>query len=136
MKVDGACLCGEVSFEAEVDPRLVFVCHCTDCQTHSGSAFRTIAVSERDTFRLLSGEVREYLKRAESGAQRALGFCPSCGTALYGGPGPGERGPLSLRTGVLQQRGSLRPVAQLWCRSAQGWLDELGTLPRVDEQSG
>ncbi len=136
MQVDGACLCGAVSFRAEVEPGRVFVCHCTDCQTHSGTAFRTTALTDRDAFELLSGEIREYVKTAESGASRALGFCPACGTALYGGPGPGTRGPLSLRTGALRQRDALPPVAQVWCRSAQAWLERLDKLPRIERQPG
>jgi len=40
MKIDGACHCGEVKYEAEVDPEKVAICDCTDCQSLSGSAFR------------------------------------------------------------------------------------------------
>ncbi len=40
MKIDGHCYCGEITFEAEVDPNGLNICHCTDCQTLSGSAFR------------------------------------------------------------------------------------------------
>src|SRR5689334_18981220 len=39
MKIDGRCHCGEITFEAEVDPDALHICHCTDCQTLSGSAF-------------------------------------------------------------------------------------------------
>ena len=31
MKVDGACHCGSIRYEAEVDPAKVIICHCTDC---------------------------------------------------------------------------------------------------------
>ena len=40
MKVEGACHCGRIAFEAEIDPARVSVCHCADCQTLTGSAFR------------------------------------------------------------------------------------------------
>jgi len=40
MKIDGGCLCGHITYEAEIDPAQVSICHCTDCQTLSGSAFR------------------------------------------------------------------------------------------------
>jgi hypothetical protein len=40
MKIDGHCHCGEITFTAEVDPEALNICHCTDCQTLSGSAFR------------------------------------------------------------------------------------------------
>ena len=136
MKIDGSCICGETRFEADVNPGQVFVCHCTDCQTHSGSAFRTIVRAEQDAFALTAGSVQVYEKRAESGRIRSLAFCPECGTPIYGGPGPGESGFLSLRVGAIRQRDQLRPIAQIWCRSAQPWLDTLGDLPRIETQPG
>ena len=41
MKVDGGCHCVYIKYEAEIDPEKVSICHCTDCQTGSGSAYRT-----------------------------------------------------------------------------------------------
>ena len=40
MKVDGGCHCGSITFEAEIDPAAVALCHGTDCQRLSGTAFR------------------------------------------------------------------------------------------------
>ena len=37
MKIEGGCHCGYIAYEAEVDPERVLICHCTDCQTLSGS---------------------------------------------------------------------------------------------------
>ena len=39
MKIDGACHCGFIAYEAEADPEMTGICHCTDRQTLSGSAF-------------------------------------------------------------------------------------------------
>jgi hypothetical protein len=35
MKIDGGCHCGAVRYEARISPKLVTICHCTDCQTIS-----------------------------------------------------------------------------------------------------
>ncbi|MGB0630429.1 MAG: GFA family protein, partial [Alphaproteobacteria bacterium] len=40
MKINGSCVCGSITYEAEVDPDKVGLCNCTDCQKFSGSAFR------------------------------------------------------------------------------------------------
>lgn len=133
MQIDGSCLCGSVSFEATVDPRRVFICHCTDCQTQSGP-FRTIVGANPGSFELNSGKLKVYEKKAEGGATRRLAFCPDCGTSIYGGPPDGEPGFLSLRVGPIRQRSELHPVAQLWCRSSQSWLEGLGDLPRIATQ--
>ena len=40
MHIDGGCHCGFIKYEAEIDPNAVRICHCTDCQTLTGSAYR------------------------------------------------------------------------------------------------
>ena len=134
MKIDGGCHCGYITYQAEVDPNEVKVCHCTDCQSLSGSAFRTIVFAAEDTFKLLSGEPKTYIKTAESGARRAQVFCPECGTHIYAtsvGEGPKTFG---VRVGTARQRAELRPTTQIWCRSAQDWVMDLGSVRKVDKQ--
>ena len=55
MEIDGHCHCGRISFEAEVDPNAVTICHCTDCQTLTGSAFRANISAPAVRFVLRSG---------------------------------------------------------------------------------
>jgi hypothetical protein len=83
MKIDGGCHCGYITYVAEIDPDKVGICHCTDCQTLSGSAFRVSVPAAREAFSLRGGEPKIYVKTAESGAKRAQGFCPECGTPIY-----------------------------------------------------
>lgn len=134
MKIDGECHCGNITYEAEVDPDNVGICHCTDCQTLSGSAFRTGVPAREQDFRLLSGQPKIYVKTAQSGAKRAQGFCPECGTQIYATSI--EDGPkvYRIRVGTARQRDDLVPKAQIWCRSSQGWLADLDSIRRVEEQ--
>jgi hypothetical protein len=37
MKIDGRCHGGYITYEAEIDPEKVMICHCADCQDLSGS---------------------------------------------------------------------------------------------------
>ena len=83
MQVTGECHCGYVTYEAEVDPETVRVCHCTDCQKLTGTMFRATIASLPATFRLTSGTPKVYIKTAESGNRRAHAFCPECGTPIY-----------------------------------------------------
>ena len=134
MHVDGSCHCGAIRFEAEIEPSRVGICHCTDCQTFSSSAFRASVFVSEDHFRLLDGSPAIYDKVAESGAARALAFCATCGTHVYGttqGDGPIF---YSVRVGTLAQRAELRPAAQVWCRSAVTWLDELSDVREIQTQ--
>jgi hypothetical protein len=136
MKIDGGCVCGEVTYEAEVDPEKVGLCNCTDCQKFSGSAFRMSVPASDSEFRLLTGELKVYVKTAESGGKREQAFCPECGTHFYStsvGEGPKL---LRLRTSTANQRDQLVPRSQGWMRSAQAWLADLPGLPGVDKQPG
>lgn len=130
MKIDGACHCGNITFEAEVDPQKVLICHCTDCQTLSGAAYRTVA-PVTSQFRLLSGELKIYIKTAEDGTPREQSFCPDCGTPIYAGPVEGVSGMLGLRVGAIRQRDQLAPHKQYYCDSAQDWVQDLSAVTAV-----
>ncbi len=134
MKIDGRCHCGFIAYRAQVDPESAAICHCTDCQTLSGTAFRTIVMAPDESVEMLGGAPKVYIKTGESGRAREQTFCPECGTPIYSAaPGPGPR-LLSFRLGTVLQRDELAPRRQIWCRSAQAWLPELGSLPQNQTQ--
>ncbi len=133
MKIDGGCHCGNITFVAEIDPDKVTVCHCTDCQVQTGSAFRVVVRAPREMFELRGGKPKTYIKTAESGTKRVQAFCPECGTPIYS-TNVGEPQVFGLRIGTIRQRGELRPKRQQWCRSALGWVMDLRALPQVAKQ--
>jgi len=55
MKLHGQCHCGAITHEAEVEASTVNVCHCPDCQTLTGSAFRANIRAPAQDFSFLSG---------------------------------------------------------------------------------
>jgi len=134
MKIDGRCHCGNITFEADVDPATVTICHCTDCQNLTGSAFRANVQTPAESFVLLGGQPKIYIKTtAESGTRRAHAFCPDCGTPIYAAAV--NRPPTySLRIGTLRQRAELGPRRQVWCRSALPWSMDLGAIAQFDRQ--
>ena len=129
MEIDGKCLCGHVSYSAEIDPERVVICHCTDCQRHSASAFGVVVAIANDNFNLLTGSLKTYVKTADSGTKRALTFCPECGTRIYAktvGEGTSFWG---LRVGSINQRDELTPKLQVFQRSAMSWLGQIAEIP-------
>ena len=134
MNVEGSCHCGQITFEAEIDPEAVRVCHCTDCQTLTGSAYRVTVQAAASSFVLRSGAPKTYIKTADSGATSHQLFCPQCASPLYStsvGAGPRT---VNLRLGTARQRAELRPRAQYWCRSAQEWATVHETSRRFETQ--
>ena len=134
MKIDGGCFCGHVTYRALIDPSTVAICHCTDCQQHAASAYGVVVGIVDEQFELLSGELKTYVKTADSGTKRALAFCPECGTRIHAktvGEGSAFFG---LRTGTINQRDELTPSRQLWCRSALPWTMDIRAIPKIETQ--
>jgi hypothetical protein len=133
MKVEGSCHCGQISFDADIDPHTVRICHCTDCQTLTGSVYRVNVQTPAAGFVLRSGTPRIYIKTAESGNKRAHAFCPNCGTPIYA-TDPHEPQSYSIRVGVLKQRAELRPTTQSWYRSALPWVTDIRDVRQIERQ--
>ena len=129
MHIDGHCHCGHVRYEAEIDPEEVSICHCTDCQQLTGSAYRvTVSVAKHD-LRLTGNAPKLYNKRADNGKTRLQYFCPECGSPLFT-TGEGEDAAVwGIRLGTITQRRELSPKRQIWCRSALPWVDDIAGLP-------
>jgi hypothetical protein len=133
MKITGSCHCQAIQYEAEVDPDAASVCHCTDCQVLSGTAFRVSVRAAEGTFRITAGEPRIYVKTAESGRQREQAFCERCGSPIYAtSPGPEPR-VYSIRAGTIHERAELTPNRQIWARSKLPWLHALPALDRIEK---
>jgi hypothetical protein len=133
VKVDGRCHCGRIRYEAEVDPEAVGICHCSDCQTLTGSAFRVTVQAPAASF-VLQGQPKIYVKTADSGRQRAHAFCPDCGSPVYAAALK-DTPTYSLRVGQLRQRAQLgAPKRQIWCQSALPWSMDLRSIEKLDRQ--
>ena len=128
MKAHGACFCGQITYEAELDTDRILICNCTDCQTLSGSAFRTVAFTTENGFTLLSGELKVYVKIADSGNRRQQ----AAGIAAHPSMRP-RAGPFyGLRVGTIAQRDQLVPKVHIFNRSKQQWLDRIPALPTIE----
>jgi hypothetical protein len=133
MDISGSCHCGRIAYDAVVDPERVTICHCTDCQALTGSAYRVSVPTALEAFRLRRGTPRIYIKTGDSGARRAQAFCPDCGSPLYtyAADNPTTYG---LRVGCIEQRRALPPKKRIWCRSALDWSLDLRGLETRDRE--
>lgn len=134
MHIDGACHCGNITYEAEIDPEAVSICHCADCQTLTGTAYRVNVRVKRRDLTLHGGAPTVYIKTAESGAKRAHAFCPACGTPMYSTSTEADPQVYGLRVGTARQRAQLPPKKQGWCRSAMPWSASIEALPKTMTQ--
>jgi hypothetical protein len=120
----GGCLCGAVRYELAADPLTLYVCHCTDCQTATGSSFVLSMPVPRDAIVLLQGRPELVEADLADGRKKRGNRCPVCATNVWGAP---VRFPqlLNLHPGTLDDTRWLEPVGHIWTRSAQPWLRAL-----------
>jgi len=133
LKVHGSCHCGGVTYEALVDPETTGICHCTDCQQLTGSAYRVSVPAVEGSLQLSSGQPAIYVKVGDSGSRRAQAFCRNCGSPLYtyDADNPGVHG---LRVGCIEERARLTPIRQKYCRSALPWTQDLSGMEKRETE--
>lgn len=120
-ELTGGCLCGAVRYALRDGIRFrPYACHCTDCQSRTGSAF-----SEHLLFVLadlvLEGELDAGEYAQPSGARSRIVGCARCKARIYA-TNDQRQGMASLRCGTLDDSASLIPAAHIWVRSKQPWI--------------
>lgn len=79
-----SCACGQASITVAGDPLMHGVCHCTNCQRRTGSAFGISAYFARSSVVAQTGETTVYaFHHAQQGHDQARHFCSRCGTTLF-----------------------------------------------------
>lgn len=127
-EIKGGCLCGAVRYSASGDPAFVGVCHCRDCQKFSGSAF-AIVVGVPKAALSVQGTLSTFTKPGDSGKPIHRRFCPTCGSAIAD---EAEAMPdiVMLSGGTLDDPSGLQPAMQIYCDSAQPWVQLGGAMKR------
>ncbi|SDY61489.1 GFA family protein [Citreimonas salinaria] len=120
LPLTGGCQCGAVRYAIGSAPLTFYVCHCTDCQRQSGSAFGEslqVRVADLDA----QGDTAAFERVAGSGRRMRCTFCPACGTRLWHARAEGSDF-ASLKAGTLDDTGWLRPAAHIFTASRQPWV--------------
>lgn len=106
--MQASCQCGSLTAQIQdgAEP-MVVACHCIDCQKRSGSPFGTMAYYPED-YVAVAGEAREYVRPTDSGNTFTTGFCPDCGSTLYG-KASGFPGIVGVTIGTIGEQ-ALLPV--------------------------
>ena len=133
MRIDGRCHCGLITYEAEVTERQ------RSAIARIVRSFRvrlTSVVAKPGNFRLLSGELKTYVKVGDSGRRRTQTFCGNCGSPIYSTSADDQPTGYNVRIGTIRQRDQFVPRAQIWCRSAQRWTTGLNDIPGEEREGG
>jgi hypothetical protein len=120
LPLTGGCQCGKVRYEISGPLRRLFICHCRECQKQSASAFAISAMFSSAGMRHLTGEVRQWSRRTESGWTLVSSFCPACGSRLWDGDKDHEE-EVCVKGGSLDAPLDLNEAIHIWtCRKLPG----------------
>src|SRR5262245_58733642 len=119
MKISGQCLCGAVRYSGEAEPAFQAKCYCTDCRKTSAAGHAAMMGFRSDAI-AITGAVKAFRSKADSGAQVARAFCPACGAGIYS---TNERMPglIFLRASTLDDPGLFSPQMIVWAARATAW---------------
>jgi len=118
-KLIGGCLCGEVRYEADAEMLMAYNCHCRDCQHLSGTGHLSVFAVPSASLSV-SGELKFYKKRGDSGNIVSMGFCPNCGSNILGKP-DGAPDVIAIAAGSLDDPSQYLPTLDIFTDSAPAW---------------
>lgn len=120
-------MCGAVRYECRAAPVVSGFCHCRRCQQLSGTAFAAVMAVPTDALKI-TGKVTYYESPADSGATVRNGFCPTCGSRLFG-KSSNMPALIAIMVGSLDKPQEFRPGMHVFTEGAQPWDKIGGELP-------
>ncbi|MCB6182062.1 GFA family protein [Leeia sp. TBRC 13508] len=118
---EGQCQCGDIQYKVTGEALTLFACHCTECQKQSSSAFGMGLWVEQESVEISGKDLKSWTRKLPSGREMECLFCPTCGSRLFH-HGKGQEDLISIKAGTLNQTNQLQPVAHIWTKSKQPWV--------------
>lgn len=128
----GGCQCGAVRYQISEEPLALYVCHCTNCQHQSASAFGMSLKVKSTSARFTKGTLKTFQLAGDSGQPKTGAFCPDCGTRLYHSAGPTAPS-MTIKHGTLDDKYAFKPTAHIWMRSKQPWVSVPDGMPQFEK---
>lgn len=132
-ELTGGCLCGAVRYTLSEGFRFrPYACHCTDCQSRTGSAFSEHMLVARQDI-AIDGDLDSGSYRQPSGAESTIWGCAICKVRIFA-ENSTTPGFASLRCGTLDRSSEIVLAAHLWVGSKQDWIIIPDGVPALAEQ--
>ena len=119
-EITGGCLCGKVRYTATAAPLFQGVCHCTDCQRQTGTAYSVVAAFGASDVKV-TGDMKTYRNTGSSGNDVLRRFCAECGSPILSEPAASQ-GMVFVKAGTLDDTSIVDPKVHVWCDSKQSWV--------------
>jgi len=133
--IAGGCRCGAVRYRIDAAAMpATYACHCTRCQTSSGSAF-TVQMPVGIERLGVEGETISVALPTVGGAISTIHHCPACLTRLYG-VGSARPAIAIVRAGTLDESAILEPAMHIFTSTKQPWVALPEGVPAYEDNPG
>ncbi|HEX2018314.1 MAG TPA: GFA family protein [Aurantimonas sp.] len=124
LPLEGGCQCGALRYAIDAEPIAFYLCHCTECQTQTSSAFgESLRVDPQSV--TVTGRFHTTRRISETGRTRLGDFCPECGVRFRHRTEEDPRR-VNIKAGTLDDASWLIPAGHIWTSSKQAFV-------RIDE---
>ena len=120
LPLTGGCQCGRIRYRMRANPIVFYLCHCTECQRHTSSAFGESLRFKREDMDVDPGLV-SVSRMSESGKERQGWFCPDCGVRIWHGTSGSAE--INIKAGTLDDTSWLVPAGHISCSSKQPFMN-------------
>jgi hypothetical protein len=130
--LSGQCSCGAVTYEIVGEPLFVQACHCTDCQTTTGSAFVVHVVIPEAQLQI-QGDTSMSTVPSGSGMGCELHYCSSCAVFIWVRYLYHQVPVIAIRAGTLNDKQAVTPQAHIFTQSKQAWVQIPSDVPSFEQ---
>ncbi|CAD0099597.1 unnamed protein product, partial [Aureobasidium mustum] len=146
-----SCACGEVKFEYEGEPAAkaqhqssveqsrgvgAIQSHQADCAFHSGTTNSYNLMIPSDKYKILSGSLRTWSRKGDSGKNITYHYCQNCPTILYV-TGEAITGVNIVKMGTLDDEDVFdnlgKPGLEIYTKNRPKWCD---AIPGAQQKEG
>ncbi|KAI4733717.1 hypothetical protein E4T50_15740 [Aureobasidium sp. EXF-12298] len=124
----GSCACGEVKFEYQGEPAGKGACHCIPCRKTSGTTNSYNLMIPSDKYKILSGSLRTWTRKGDTGKGVTYNYCQNCPTILYV-TGEAIQGINIVKMGTLDDQEDIeklgKPGLELYTKNRPQWCDAI-----------
>jgi hypothetical protein len=128
---EGGCLCGAVRYRVVGSPLSVAICHCTNCQRNTGSAFSVNVIFPKEAL-TMEGSPAIYEDKGDTGNVVRRVFCGKCGTPLESQSVFSAPEYAVLKSGSFDDPTMFVPDSEVYCVTAMPWWLQGGKRPRYE----
>jgi hypothetical protein len=115
----GGCACGDIRYEISGEPVFGGHCQCRDCQHATGTGHSSV-MGFPEAAAKITGDLKFYDVKADSGNTLSRGFCPRCGSRVVS-RGSGMPGMVMVPAGSLDDPSRFVPQMVIYTSSGQSW---------------